>query len=312
MFHAPPPAKIEVRGLVKRYAAKEAVCGISFSVASGTVFGLLGANGAGKTSVLECLLGLRKPDGGTVLVDGLDVGMQPDAVKRRIGAVLQSTDLQDCITPREALELFGAFYPQGLSTTESLHRFRLMDKAEAPFASLSGGQRQRLALALAFVHEPEILCLDEPTVGLDVQARRELHGLIRQWRTEGRTVLLTTHDTGEAHALCDEVAVLRAGRIVAQGPPAALIAQRGTHPRIVVRARDVLDPEALLQLPEVLAAEGSGREATLEVVEVGVAVVALVGWLKAGDNALVDLHVIHPSLEETLLELTTNGRNSTR
>ena len=300
----PPPAKIIVRDLVKRYGPNEAVRGVSFEVAAGTVFGLLGPNGAGKTSVLECLLGLRLPDGGTIEIDGIDALAQPARAKTRVGAALQSTELQDRITPREAVELFGAFYPAPLPADVLLARFALAAKADAAFDSLSAGQRQRLALALAFVHQPDILCLDEPTAGLDARSRRDLHGLIRRLREEGRTVLLTTHDTEEAHALCDTIAVLAAGRIVARGRPQDLVARNRAYPRIVLRTAEPLDAAALLALPEILSAEIVGGETRLEVEQVASAVVAVVRLLAARDNALLDLHVFQPSLEDTLIELT--------
>ena len=205
-------AAIAVADLTKKYGASTAVEGVSFEVAPGTIFGLLGPNGAGKTTIIECLVGLQKSDGGTVRLGG------------SVGVALQSTALQDRITPREALRLFGAFYPGAVRPDALLDRFALREKADAPFESLSAGQRQRLALALAFVHTPDILILDEPTAGLDPLSRRELHRSIRQWRDEGRTVLLTTHFLEEAHALCDRIAILRGGRLVATGAPDALIA----------------------------------------------------------------------------------------
>ena len=191
--------------------------GISFEVGAGEIFGLLGPNGAGKTSAVECILGLREPDGGIITVCGMDARREPAAVKRRIGAALQSTALQDQITPREALRLFGAFYQDSVPPGELLERFDLVEKADARFETLSGGQRQRLALALAFVNRPEVLFLDEPASGLDPQARRDLHESIRGFRREGRAVLLTTHYIEEAHALCDRLAILDQGRIVATG-----------------------------------------------------------------------------------------------
>ena len=301
-----PPAKIIVRDLVKRYGTTEAVRGVSFEVPAGTVFGLLGPNGAGKTSVLECLLGLRRPDGGSIHIDGIDALAQPERAKGRIGAALQSTELQDRITPREALELFGAFYPSTLPTDALLARCALAEKADAPFDSLSAGQRQRLALALAFVHQPDILCLDEPTAGLDARSQRGLHEVIRALRAEGRTVLLTTHHTEEAHALCDEVALLDAGRIAASGPPQQLIARNRAFPRLTLRTAEPLDVAALLDLPEILSAEFADGETRLAVEFVAPAVVAVVRLLEATENELLDLRVAQPSLEDTLIQLTGN------
>ena len=190
--------KVVVRDLWKRYGTTEAVRGVSFAIRAGEIFGLLGPNGAGKTSTLECLLGLRDVDAGDVEVGGLDARKFPREVKQKIGVALQSTSLQDKITPREALRLFGSFYPRRIAPEKLLERFALTEKADAPFDSLSGGQRQRLALALAFVNEPELVILDEPTTGLDPQARRELHDEILRMKRDGYTVLITTHYLEEA------------------------------------------------------------------------------------------------------------------
>ena len=164
-------AKIVVSGLTKRYGNRTAVEDVGFEVAPGEIFGLLGPNGAGKTTVLECLSGLRQPDGGSITVDGVDARAQPARARQRLGVVLQATALQDRITPREALRLFGAFYPAAGSPDALLARFSLAEKSDAPYESLSAGQKQRLALALAFVHAPDVLLLDEPTAGLDVCRR---------------------------------------------------------------------------------------------------------------------------------------------
>lgn len=303
-LEAPASPKIEVVGLIKNYAGKAVIQGVHFQVQSGIVFGLLGPNGAGKTTVLECLLGLRLPDGGSILIDGVDAKSAPGQNKAKIGAMLQSIDLQDGITPREAIELFGAFYAERTATREMLERFRLLGEADAPFSALSVGQRQRLALALASVHNPEILCLDEPTAGLDAQSRRDLHMLIRQWRDEGRTILLTTHYIEEAHALCDQVAVMHEGRVVASGPPGSLIARSRMYPVIVMRTREPLDPEGLYALPEVIGVEIVEEEARLEVTKTGAAVTALVRMIEAQNNELIGLQITQPSLEDTLIELT--------
>lgn len=298
------PAKIIVRDLVKRYDATEALRQVSFEVPAGTIFGLLGPNGAGKTTLLECLLGLRTPDGGAVHFDGVDALAEPEHAKRHVGAALQSTALQDRITPREALDLFGTFYPEPVLSAELLRRFGLTDKANMPFDSLSGGQRQRLALALACVHQPDILCLDEPTNGLDPQARRELHGLIRRLREEGRTILLATHYVEEAHALCDQVAVLHEGRLVTVGPPSDLLARHRRNPHLVLRTTGEPNPEDLLALPEVQRVQRAAGEIWLEVEHVGRAIVAVVHWLEARDLELLDLRVSQPLLEDMVIELT--------
>ena len=287
-------AVIAVANLTKRYGAFTAVDGISFEVEPGTIFGLLGPNGAGKTSVLECLVGLRQPDGGSVHLAGT------------VGVALQATALQDRITPREALRLFGAFYPVSVPPDVLLERFALREKADAPYDSLSAGQRQRLALALAFVNEPDIVCLDEPTAGLDPQVRRELHQAIRRLRDEGRTVLLTTHYIEEAHALCDQIAILRGGRVVAGGRPDELIARSPALPTVALRTSAPIPLELLQALPGVSAVErtGDGDEVRFRAARVGPAVVEVVGLLERQGNELLDLRVWRPSLEDTFIELT--------
>jgi ABC-2 type transport system ATP-binding protein len=212
-----------VDGLSRHHGAVQAIDGISFAIAAGEVFGLLGPNGAGKTTTIECVLGLVQPDAGTVQVCGIDALREPQGVRAKTGAVLQATGLPDKITPREALDVFGAFYSHPADTALLLDRFGLRDKQDARHDTLSGGQKQRLALALAFVGDPQLLVLDESTAGLDVQMRRELHDHIREMKTGGRAVLLATHDMEEAQSLCDRIAVIAGGKIVATGTPVELI-----------------------------------------------------------------------------------------
>jgi ABC-2 type transport system ATP-binding protein len=188
------PAKVIVRDLKKHYDGVEAARGVSFDIEDGEIFGLIGPNGAGKTTTLECVIGLREPDSGRIEICGIDARQHPFDVKEKIGAALQTTSLQDKITPREALALFASFYRQRTVAAELLERFGLTAKADAPFDTLSGGQRQRLALALAFVNRPELVFLDEPTSALDAQSRRDLHREILRMKADGHTVLLTTHD----------------------------------------------------------------------------------------------------------------------
>ena len=300
----PPEASLRIRDMVKTYGPIRAVDAVSFSVEPGEIFGLLGPNGAGKTSLVECALGLRRQDSGTVHIAGLDACAYPAEVKRRIGAVLQSTALQDAITPREALDLFAKFYPRPVPSARLLGRFGLVGKAGARFETLSGGERQRLALALAFVNDPTMLFLDEPTSGLDPQVRRELHEAIRQFRAEGRSVLLTTHYIEEAEALCDHIAILHRGRIVATGTPAELIARSPSHTRVMVRAAQKLDTAALAGLPGIVAAAEAGEAVSLQTRETGPAIIELVGYLARTNNELLDLEVKKPSLEDVFIELT--------
>ena len=217
-------ATIVVQGLTRRYGAVTAVDGISFDVGAGEIFGLLGPNGAGKTTTLECILGLNRPDAGRIAICDGDVLADPRAAQAKVGAVLQATGLQDKITPREALDLFRSFYPKPVTTDVLIDRFGLREKQDAAYDTLSGGQKQRLALALAFVGDPQVFVLDEPTAGLDPQMRREVQDHIGAMKAAGRAVLLATHDMDEAERLCDRLAVIAGGHIVATGTPRDLIA----------------------------------------------------------------------------------------
>jgi ABC-2 type transport system ATP-binding protein len=215
---------IEVIGLRKRYGAVQAVDGISFTVRRGEVFGMLGPNGAGKTTTVEIIEGLRPADSGRVTVLGLDVARQPRAVKERVGVQLQTPALLPRLTVRELVALFASFYRTARSPDEVIALVGLEESGDRLAGTLSGGQTQRLSLALALVNRPEIVFLDEPTTGLDPQARLSLWGLIERVRAEGTTVVLTTHYMEEAERLCDRVAIIDRGRIVALDAPRALIA----------------------------------------------------------------------------------------
>jgi ABC-2 type transport system ATP-binding protein len=297
-------SQLLVKDLQKRYGDVDAVRGVTFEVAKGEIFGLLGPNGAGKTSTLECAVGLRRPDGGSIELCGIDALAQPRRVKERIGVALQSTSLQDKITPREALGLFGAFYAKRLNPNQLIERFSLGEKADQPFDALSGGQRQRLALALAFVNDPDVLFLDEPTSGLDPQSRRELHDDIRELKREGRTVLLTTHYIEEAHQLCDRIAIVDHGRVIAEGKPDELIAAARTMPRLDVRTSAPLDLAALRAIVGVDHVEIAGDRARLTTPRASQTVVELVHLIESQGNELIDLHIYRPSLEDVFIELT--------
>jgi len=201
-----------------------AVDGIDLDVAAGEVFGLLGPNGAGKTTTLEMIEGLTPPDEGDIRIGGLNWRDHGPEIRSRIGVQLQATSLYNKITPREALDLFGSYYPTRRPTAELLELVQLQDKADAYHVTLSGGQAQRLALALALVNDPDVVFLDEPTAGLDPQGRRSLWEVVRAMKSEGRTVILTTHYMDEAETLCDRLAILDHGRILRSGTPAELIA----------------------------------------------------------------------------------------
>jgi ABC-2 type transport system ATP-binding protein len=227
------PEKIVVRNLRKQFPKVLAVDGVDLDVRSGEVFGLLGPNGAGKTTTLEMIEGLTPANAGEISIAGLDWKHNAQEIRSRIGVQLQATSLYNKITPREALDLFGSYYPKRRGTEELLELVQLKEKADAYHVTLSGGQAQRLALALALVNDPEVVFLDEPTAGLDPQGRRSLWEIVRVMKSEGRTIVLTTHYMDEAEALCDRLAILDHGRILKSGTPAELIAGLGI-PSVVV------------------------------------------------------------------------------
>ena len=300
-------AKVIVRDLKKRYDGVEAARGVSFDIHDGEIFGLIGPNGAGKTTTLECLIGLREPDAGSIEICGIDARRHPREVKQKIGAALQTTALQDQITPREALKLFGSFYAQRLTAAELLDRFGLADKADAHFSTLSGGQRQRLALALAFVNRPELVFLDEPTSALDAQSRRDLHREILRMKEDGHTVLLTTHYIDEAEALCDRVAVINKGVVVASGGTRELMAGSSALPSVFVGASRPIDPSVLSPLAGIEDLSCEGATARFRTTDVNRTVAALVNILDAHGIEMTELHVQKASLEDVFLELTSAG-----
>lgn len=217
------PPIIQVDGLRKSYGGLIAVDGVSFDVGSGEVFGILGPNGAGKTTTVEILEGMRAPDSGMALVNGIDVQKDPRAVKKVIGIQLQSSAFFDRLNLAEILDVMASIYHKQIDASELLGSVELADRAKSLFRDLSGGQKQRFSVASTLVNDPVLLFLDEPTTGLDPQARRHMWELIKQFKSEGRTVLLTTHYMEEASELCDRVAIMDHGKIVAMDRPAALV-----------------------------------------------------------------------------------------
>lgn len=293
---------ISVRGLSKWYGSFEAVRGIDFEVASGEVFGLLGPNGAGKTTTVEILEGLRTRTSGEVRVLGRDPATQVHAIKQRIGVALQATNLPDRLTVSEALRLFSSFYTKTLPISIVLERLQLVEKRDEPWLRLSGGQRQRLALALAMVNDPQLLFLDEPTTGLDAQVRHEIHALIEELRSNGRTVVLTTHYIEEAERLCDRIAVIDGGRIVAAGTPSEMLARSAGRSHITIRLEQPLPPHAQCEVPLVISSDrlclhaaSSGATQTL---------VLLVRWIDSFGITVADIQLKRPTLEDVYIELT--------
>ncbi len=299
-----PP--VQVQGLTKTYGDFQAVKGIDFEVHAGEVFALLGPNGAGKTTTVEILEGLRPRTGGSALVLGFDPETQKQSLKHRIGVCLQDTNLPEKIKVAEALTLFGDFYERRVDQTALLKRLQLWEKRDVFYTHLSGGQKQRLALALALINDPQVLFLDEPSTGLDPQARLEIHLLVQDLRKERRTILLTTHYIEEAEKLCDRVAIVDEGLIVAIGTP------REIQARVVGQSMI----EALCEKPvpdgDVPNWTGSERvtlSADRQSISVssrhpGKTLVELVKWLDERGIELADVHLKRPTLEDAFIELT--------
>ncbi len=230
---------LEIKDLTKRYGDLVAVNNISFSIEKGEIFGLLGPNGAGKTTTVEMIEGLRKPDSGRIKICGIDALAQPAKIKGLIGAQLQSTTIYDQVSIREVIDLFGSYYDNSVPTQELLELVSLTEKKDAYYRTLSGGQKQRVAMALALVNDPAVLFLDEPTTGLDPQARRNVWGIITDLRDSGKTIILTTHYMEEAEKLCKRVGIIDQGNIIALDRPAALIAGTGLDSTIEFSSDDI-------------------------------------------------------------------------
>jgi ABC-2 type transport system ATP-binding protein len=300
----PTPA-INVKGLRKTYGNVEAIRGVDFEIQPGEVFGLLGPNGAGKTSTVEILEGLRPRTAGEVFVLGFDPDKQTNQLKDRIGACLQATNLPDKIRVREALHVFSCLYSRSVDANELLRRLQLEEKRDAFYGTLSGGQKQRLALALALINDPALLFLDEPTTGLDPQVRAEIHSLLEQLRSENRTILLTTHYIEEAERLCDRVAIMDQGRIIALDTPRRLQQQSRAASTIVVTcSRQV--PETRPKWPEAQTEEldSTGRTLTVISRRPATTLVELIKWIDQSGLELVDVRLKQPTLEDVFIELT--------
>jgi ABC-2 type transport system ATP-binding protein len=295
---------ISVRGLVKRYGDLEAVAGIDFEVGRGEVFGLLGPNGAGKTTTVEILEGLRSPDGGEVTVLGYDVRRDVDRLKPRIGVSLQTASMYPKLTVTELIDLFRSFYQRTRPTAELIDALELGERRHAQSQVLSGGQRQRLAVALALVNDPELVFLDEPTTGLDPAARRSLWDLIRGFRADGRTVLLTTHYMEEAEILCDRIAIMDHGRILEQDTPDALVS-RHFHDRAVRFDQvDGIERDELGALPAVVSVSADDDEMLVYTRDVGPTISALLGLADERGLELKNLGIRRATLEDVFLALT--------
>ncbi len=293
---------IQVTNLHKRYRDQVAVHDVSFQVDEGEIFGILGPNGAGKTTTVECIEGLRRPDGGTISVFGLDPHRDRTVLRQRVGAQLQESQLPEKLTVREALELYASFYPEPADWRGLVDDLGLSDKLRTRFGKLSGGQKQRLSIALALIGNPRLAMLDELTTGLDPQARRDTWALIEGVRDRGVTVVLVTHLMEEAERLCDRVAVIDAGRVVAIDTPAGLVARVGAQQRIRFRPSVPLDDALLAGLPEVDSVCRHGTQVL--VTGTGNLLHAVTSVLARHQVVAHDLRVEQSNLDDAFVALT--------
>ena len=288
--------------LVKKYGELAAVDGLDLEVAAGECFGLLGPNGAGKTTTVEILEGLNEPTGGAVEVLGMSWERDERALRQRLGISLQETHLPDRLTVEENLRMFRSFYDRGRAVDEVLDQVGLKDKRSTWTVRLSGGQKQRLAVACALVSDPEVLFLDEPTTGLDPQSRRQLWDVVLGFKARGRTVLLTTHYMDEAERLCDRVAVIDKGRVIALGTPAELIASLGGQQVVELATEQPLRPEQMEDLPSVRTSRRNADGLALAVEQLHVALPAILA--RAEPFGLTRLSTHHATLEDVFVHLT--------
>ncbi|RQX07163.1 ABC transporter ATP-binding protein [Micromonospora arida] len=293
---------IEVTHLKKRYGDLVAVDDVSFAVEAGEIFGVLGPNGAGKTTTVECVAGLRVPDGGGVSVLGLDPRRDAAQLRQRVGVQLQESQLPDRLRVAEALELYASFYRNPADPAALIDKLGLGDKRNTAYKKLSGGQKQRLSIALALVGNPEIAILDELTTGLDPQARRDTWGLIEQVRDSGVTIVLVTHFMEEAERLCDRVAVIDRGRVVALDSPAGLVSTVAPEQRIRFRPSAPVDDRLLTDLPEVSAVQRTGGQVV--VTGTGDLLHAVTSVLARHQIVAADLRLEQSTLDDAFVELT--------
>lgn len=304
----PPPLALEARDLVKTFGDLTAVGGVSLSIPRGTCLALLGPNGAGKTTTIEMLEGITTPDSGTIELLGRRWHTDAAALRERIGVQLQETKLTEKVTVDETLRLFRSFYDAPRPADELLELVGLTEKRSARVQTLSGGQHQRLALACALVQSPELLFLDEPSTGLDPQSRRRVWEIVDEFKQRGGTVLLTTHYMEEAARLADQVVIVDAGKIIAQGTPASLI--ESLHADSIVELFPTeadlakVDISALGALPEISEARKEGAAIHLTVTNTQAAVAGILGWLEDADVRLESLQTHAPTLEDVFVALT--------
>ena len=299
----PARSVIQVSGLTKHYGTMTALSDVAIDVRDGEIFGLIGPNGAGKTTAMECIEGLRVPDAGRIAVLGLDPLRDVAALQRRIGVQLQEAQLQKRIKVREALALWSAVYGTRIDGLELLEQLGIAGKANAWFMTLSGGQKQRLFIALALIHDPELVFLDELTTGLDPQARRAIWDLVRGIRDRGKTVFLTTHLMEEAERLFDRVAIIDHGRIVDIGSPAALVRRHCPERSVIVVTEDATARDRFEAMPQVDSVSSEGSRFTIRGRGDDL-VTHVIHCLGEHRIRVIDFRTELPALEDVFLKLT--------
>jgi len=307
MSETTPQAALRVRGLRKAYKDVVAVDGLDLEVRRGECFGLLGPNGAGKTTTIEICEGLTTPDSGDVEVLGMHWRTEAMALRQRLGIQLQDTQLSDKLTVFETVRLFRSFYDQGPSAAELIELMQLTEKSKSRVGGLSGGQKQRLALACALAGNPDLLFLDEPTTGLDPQARRQLWEVIDEFREQGRTILLTTHYMDEAEKLCDRVAIMDHGRQIALGTPRELVASIGSENVVEFSAGDAataFDTQRLSAIDGISDVRIEDGKARMQVAELHRGVPALLEEISRQGIPLTELRTHSATLEDVFVALT--------
>jgi ABC-2 type transport system ATP-binding protein len=295
---------IEVKNLYKSYGDVKAVTGISFSVSKGEIFGMLGPNGAGKTTTMEIVEGIRNADSGEVEVLGMNIRQHQRQVKANIGVQLQTTSLYPRLSVREVLDLFGSFFPRHVSADKLIEMVELEDSRSKRCINLSGGQQQRLSVALAMVNDPSILFLDEPTSGLDPQSRHNIWKVIEYVRSEGKSVFITTHYMEEAERLCDRLAIVDHGNIIATDRPKTLIAQHFKEEAIEFELDQHVDEEVFRQVAGVTNAQLENGKMIIYSSKVPITISALMELAKQRNIQLTNLYVRRATLEDVFLKLT--------
>jgi ABC-2 type transport system ATP-binding protein len=293
---------ISVSGLKKEYGGIAVVNNLSFDVQDGEIFGFLGPNGAGKTTTLEMIEGLRDPSAGSMTILGKDASIHRTEVNSRIGVQLQSAVLDSRLKVWESICLYASYYGLDVDVDALLAQVNLEDKRNAMQRGLSGGQKQRLNLALALVNDPQVLFLDEPTTGLDPQSRRHLWSIVLSLKERGKTIILTTHYMDEAEKLCDRIAIIDQGTIIAQGSPAELIASLDTGKIIIVPSSEAVHSQHLQSLKTIVKAEHHGGYSHLHCHDVVASIEELLSLREY--LSLDELHIRNPTLEDVFIQLT--------